>query len=119
MLKKINRVTKKNDFDKIFKQGRSAFGSVLGIKALKNRLAYSRFGVIVSQKVSKKATARNTVKRRIREAVKNNLNRIEPGYDYIIVALPPVVKEDYRGIEAAALFCLRKLRLIKKTAEKV
>ena len=76
MLPKKNRLTKKNDFDRVFKKGISVFDYILGIKILKNNLPDSRFGIIVSNKISKKANERNKIKRQIRECLK----KINPNF---------------------------------------
>ena len=55
MLKKINRLTKQKDFEKVFKNGQSVYDGKLGIKALANNLPENRYGIIISAKVSKKA----------------------------------------------------------------
>ena len=59
MLVQKNRLTKKKDFDKTFKQGQGFKHDFLYLKIKKNNLESSRFGFIVSKKFSKKATERN------------------------------------------------------------
>ncbi len=110
MLKKIHRVTKKRDFDRIFSEGRSAFNRVVGIKMAGNNLLYSRFGIIVSAKISKKAVVRNKIRRRIREIIRSDLDNIKSGYDYIIITLPPATEKDFKETERAVKSSLLKLR---------
>lgn len=94
MLSKKNRLKKKKDFEKIFKSGQSAREDFLLLKYLNNNLIENRFGFIVSQKVSKKATMRNKLKRRLREAVRDNLKRMKGGRDGILIALPGLEKKE-------------------------
>ncbi len=75
MLGKENRLRRKKDFEEIFKKGRSFKESFLVLKILKNNLKVSRFGFVVSQKVSKKAVVRNKIKRRLREIVGLNIKK--------------------------------------------
>jgi len=91
MLKKIFRLTKEKDFAKLAKEGSASYAFCLIIKYLKNDLAFSRFGLIVSNKVSKKASTRNLIKRRIREILRLNLKSIKTGYDILIVVSPKII----------------------------
>ena len=65
MLKKINRLKKKKDFEKVLRGGKGFKEDFLLFKTIKNNLKTSRFGFIISQKVSKKATVRNKLKRKL------------------------------------------------------
>ncbi|GAI32984.1 unnamed protein product, partial [marine sediment metagenome] len=62
MLNKRNRLKKKKDFDKVFKQGQGFKQDFLYLKIRKNNLKSSRFGFVVSKKFSKKAVIRNKIK---------------------------------------------------------
>jgi len=90
MLKKIYRLTKKKDFERVSKKGKTAFSQILLIKYMKNNLASSRFGLIVSNKISKKATLRNLIKRRISEILRLSLDKIKKGYDIMIIVSPKI-----------------------------
>jgi ribonuclease P protein component len=46
----------------------------------------SRFGIIVSTKISKKATDRNRIKRTLRKAIRLNLDKIKKGRDVVVLA---------------------------------
>jgi ribonuclease P protein component len=117
MLTKINRLTKKKDFDRVFAEGGSSFNKLIGIKAAKNGLPHSRFGIIVSTKVSKKAVIRNTIKRRIREVIRGKLKQIKSGQDCVIIALPAIVEKDFCEIERSLTDNLSRVRLLQKSAE--
>ncbi|AIE72636.1 Ribonuclease P protein component [Synechocystis sp. PCC 6714] len=55
----------------------------------------SRFGITVSQKVSKKATARNRLKRKIRAVIHHLRPQIQPGFDVVIIVLPQGIGCNY------------------------
>lgn len=74
MLLKGGQLKKKKDFARVFKKGKSVNADFLVLKYVTNNLKNSRFGIIVSQKVSKKAVVRNKIRRRIKEAI-----RLMPG----------------------------------------
>ncbi len=119
MLPKINRLTKKKDFELVFKKGESIKNDFLIFKILKNHLKESRFGFIVSKKVSGKATVRNKIKRRLRKAVLNHLkeihlikfseaeisqkaklfSRVKKSVDLIIITLPKIEKKEFSEIQ--------------------
>ena len=65
---KTRRILKTKEFQDIFNHGtKSVFPELVFISQSKERRDYSRIGIIVSKKVSKKAVERNKVKRRLRE----------------------------------------------------
>lgn len=107
-------LSKKKDFEETFKKGRSSFDSIIGIKCLKNNIETSRFGLVVSTKVSKKAVERNLIKRRLRAAVRECLFGLYSGYDCIIIALPLINKKKYSEILDSLDKHFKKLKLYKK-----
>lgn len=113
MLKKLHRLKKKKDFDIVFKNGKSKFSKILGIKIFSNNLDESRFGIIVSKKVSKKAVERNKIKRQIREILRLSLSEIKPGYDIIVIVSPNIMGSTYDKIKDSLFFCLKKISLIQ------
>lgn len=73
-------------------------------------LPATRFGISVSQKVSKKAVVRNLLKRRVKAAIRQLLPKIECGWLVVI------------GVKASATTCeydeiLRELRQLLVAAE--
>lgn len=113
MLAKANRLTKNKDFEKTFKKGGSSYAKLLGIKAVKNDLEINRFGLIISNKISKKAVERNKIRRQIREIIKEQLTLIRPGYNLVIITLPEILNKDYLEIKQNILYNLKRLRLYK------
>ncbi len=111
MLKKIYRLTKDKDFNRVFKKGNSSFNKILGIKAVKNSLEYSRFGILVGAKISKKAVLRNKIKRQIREIIKLDLKNIKSGFDYVIISLPAIAGKSYKEIEESVRNNIKRLKL--------
>jgi ribonuclease P protein component len=99
MLPKKFRLTKTKEIDKVFKLGKSSFDSILGVKTLASENNFSRFVIVASTKVSKKAVIRNQIKRRLHEIVRLNLTKIKPGFDFFILALPAAKDSDYHILE--------------------
>lgn len=113
MLKKENRLNKQKEFDHVFQNGVSSFDKILGVKAVRNEFSRSRFGVIVSNKVSKKAVDRNRVKRRLREAIRSYLEDMKPGFDVVALALPPSRDKEFSELKDSYYKHLKKLDLFK------
>ena len=114
MLKKENRLKKKKDFDAVFKEckfKRSPLFTFLGIK--KNDLNCSRFGIIVSKKIAKKAVIRNKIKRRIREILRNRIKEIDRGYDVVIIPSKEIVDKNYQEIKISLERGLKKIKILE------
>ncbi len=87
MLPRYKRLVSKSDFKKVQVLGRSFKGSFLKIAALPTSHT-SQVGVIVSNKVSKKATARNRIKRTIRSFIEDNIDTLDGMYKIVVIAHP-------------------------------
>ena len=111
MLPEKNRLSKKKDFDKVFKKGKSSFDGLLGVKMLKNEQEFTRFGIIVSSKVSKKAVIRNKIKRRIRNIIAKNYINNADAKDVIIISLPKILGKKYNEIEKSLGAHFKKLKI--------
>jgi len=111
MLPNVNRLTKKKDFDAVFKNGESIKSDFLVFKVLRNQLNESRFGFVVSKKISNKATVRNLVKRRLRGAVSEGLSGVKRPVDIVIVTLPGIEKKEFSQIREAVANTFKKAKL--------
>ena len=114
MLPEINRLKNKKDFEKVFKEGEGFKEDFLILKLLSNNLKGSRFGIIVSKKISKKATLRNKIKRQVRELIRLRLPKIKKGKDLILIAIPGLEKEDFWEIEETIKKLFKRAKLINE-----
>lgn len=99
MLPKKNRLTKRKDFDLILKKGKAIKEGFLFFKFLPKKNGDSRFGIIVSKKISKKATVRNKLKRRIRALLRIKIKKLKKNVDGILIALPGLEEKKFQEIE--------------------
>ncbi|MCX6764615.1 MAG: ribonuclease P protein component [Candidatus Nealsonbacteria bacterium] len=113
MLPLKNRLKKKKDFDEVFKKGKGIEGFFLFLKIKNNDLKESRFGFIVSQKVSKKAVIRNKTKRRMRAAVTNRKNFIKKGLDIVVMAKKGAERKNFLEIEEELVNLLKKIKVLE------
>jgi ribonuclease P protein component len=83
------------------------------VKVLGNsteNLPATRFGISISQKVSKKSVVRNLIKRRLKAGIRQLLTEILPGWLVVIIVKPTAVECFYDEI-------LRELKELLLTAE--
>lgn len=98
----------------MLKKGKSRIKDFLVLKTVKNNLKLTRVGLVVSQKVSKKAVQRNKVKRKLREAVRNNIKKIKLGYDLIFFTKKGVEKKSFSEIKKEVEDLLARAKLLKE-----
>ena len=115
MLPKPNRLKKRNDFDRVFKEGKGFKEDFLFFKLAKNDLKLSRFGFVVSRQFSPKATVRNRMKNRLREKIRAELPGIKPGFDGILIVQKGVhqlTDKNYQEIAGVIERLFKKAKLI-------
>lgn len=112
MLPKANRLTKKKDFEAVFQNGEGLKNGFLIFKALKSNLKESRFGFVVSKKISNKATTRNKVKRRLRDAVFVLLKEVKKPSDVVVISLPGIEKKEFFEIQKLIADSFKKLKIV-------
>src|SRR3989338_575122 len=112
MLPSKNRLSKTSDFKELALKGRPFYSSFLTLKILKESGLTSRFGVVVSARVSKKATVRNKIKRRITEIVRLNLNNLSAGFKIMIFLKPAAASKNYREIKEEIGKLLKQARIL-------
>jgi ribonuclease P protein component len=116
MLPSQNRLRKKTELERILRKGKGFKEEFLILKTIKNNLNKTRFGFIVSRKVSKKANVRNKIKRRLRALIKGKLKKVKLGTDNLIVAAPGLETKDFWEIEETVNKLFKKAKIIKTGA---
>ena len=91
MLAAQNRLRKTKDIELIFQKGKKAFSQFFLVRYLPNQKPYSRFAVVVSNKVSKRAVQRNLLKRRVREILRASLSQLPVGLDLVVLVSPKII----------------------------
>lgn len=100
MLASKYRLKKKINFarieiDGVMHQSKS-FG--MGIYNRKDK-DVSRFGFIISTRISKLAVIRNKIKRIMSEVIRKNIKNIKNGYDVVFLIKPSAVKIEKEELE--------------------
>ncbi|MFA6918818.1 MAG: ribonuclease P protein component [Patescibacteria group bacterium] len=112
MLAQKYRLVRKSDFDLVFKNGKKAFGRLFFVRFTPNKLENSRFAVVISNKISKKATVRNRLRRQVREILRLNIDKFEQNIDAIVNILTPSLGCEYEELEKELIELFKKNRLI-------
>ena len=113
MLPKNNRLKREKDFQEVMKRGKGLRGDFLFLKFLKNNFKITRVGFIVSRKITKKASQRNRIKRRLREGVRGGLTKLKKGYDLVFIAQKGIEKKKFFEIKEEIDQLLKKVKLLK------
>jgi ribonuclease P protein component len=111
-LPQAHRLKNRKDFQSVYQQGVRYSSPHLILRALPpsggsvslnnnvresspSLVSATRFGISISQKVSKKAVIRNRIKRQIRSAIRELLPHLSPGWKVVIVVRPSAVECKY------------------------
>lgn len=112
MLKKIYRISKKEEFEEVKAKGEMLSTPLFGLlwmridpTSLEASSRQRKFGVIVSKKISKKAVDRNRIKRVLFEAVRKNMDIFPEGFRGIFLVRKAIFGKSYQEVEE----CLKKL----------
>jgi|SRR5690554_1099940 len=112
MLKKRNRLLKTADFQAAYQQGKYVVAKQMVIYRLpKPDNTNIRIGFVVSKKVGQ-AHVRNRCKRLLRAAMNQFLPELAPEYDLVVVARPPLAKDNYQDVYKTMAKLLRKAKLL-------
>ncbi|WP_295615389.1 ribonuclease P protein component [Chamaesiphon sp. GL140_3_metabinner_50] len=116
-LPKPHRLRRRQDFQKVYQYGKRHQQVHLTLRSLQHlpnstteNLPATRFGISVSQKVSKKAVIRNLLKRQVKAALRQLLPQITSGWSVVIGVRPSAQGCEYVEI-------LRELEQLLAAAE--
>ncbi len=85
-LKKEERLRKRFQFERVYKEGRAFSGKRIRLAILANGLERNRVGFAASKKTLRLSVRRNRAKRLLRETYRRNKYRIKPGFDIVLIA---------------------------------
>lgn len=112
MLNKKHKIPSRKLIPIILDKGKSIDTPLFAIKYLYNRDKISHFGVITSQKISKKAVVRNKIRRRIYESIRLFLKEKEESeinIDAIILSKKRLVDSNFETIFSTISITLNKI----------
>lgn len=105
------RIKKNEDFQTVFKQGKSIANRQFVIYMLqKPEEREFRIGLSVSKKIGN-AVTRNRVKRLIRQVFLEEKHRIASGNEFIIIARKPAADMNYHEVKSSLNHLFRKAKI--------
>lgn len=100
MLPKSGRIRLTREFERIFATRRSFSGRFVRLAFALSALPYTRCGIVISTKVSKKAVVRNKLRRRVRSIFSEYQSRLLPPRDIVVICLPSAATADFSEFKA-------------------
>lgn len=114
MLAKKFKITGSKDFARVQSEGKIYQSSSFGIAYFERKDEEpSRFGFIVSTKISKDAVDRNRAKRAMSEAVRINSVDLCNGYDVVFLAKPSILRLSTADIMKEVRLSLKEASILK------
>ena len=101
------------DFQRVWDEGKSFSHPRVILRVRANGTESCRFGFVAGKKIGK-ATARNRAKRLMREAVRQRLPMIVPGWDLILIARSGAAGSEFKETDSAVESVLRRASLIRE-----
>ncbi|MBM7552203.1 ribonuclease P protein component [Thalassobacillus pellis] len=111
-MKKAYRIKKNEEFQQVFKRGKSFANRQLVLYYLKNdEQSHFRVGLSVSKKIGI-AVVRNQIKRYLRQALHELDDAIDQRYDLVIIARKPTKDMDFHQIKKSLTHVLSKSKIM-------
>ena len=102
---KEERLRKRKDFDRVFKEAKAFKGTIFNVYVASNSLGHPRIGIVVGRKFGG-AVQRNRIKRLLRESYRLNKGLVEGGIDMVLLPKPgreanfKLVEEEFKKLIA-------------------
>ena len=106
------RLRQSNDVKRVRRFGRSYAHPLVVLVVLAAQEGTSRFGVIAGRSVGN-AVQRNRAKRRIREALRNLMPQVKPGWNVIAISRKPIQQATFIEIKDCLCQLLSKAGLLE------
>ena len=97
----FQKLKSQKEFDLIYKKGRLMHGNFFAVCFFiqSNKDEPARFAVVISAKVSKKATQRNRKKRQMREILRLSSPSFAKGFLFLVIMKDKCLEAKYRDLE--------------------
>ena len=118
MLKKINRLKKRYQYQYVYKAGQYFSSSLITLHVCTSKTKNAKVGFAVTKKIGH-AVKRNLVRRRLREIMRKQLPYLKQNYNIIIVAKEKILESNFENIQQQIVNLLKKADLIKNDEKNI
>ena len=108
-----NVLRRKEDFDRIYRKGKSVGDRYVVVFCLRNGLEFNRITYLASKKVGN-SVKRNRARRLMRESMRTSDAEIGQGYDLIIIARNTINGKKCADVKKSIEAALKRLKVIEK-----
>ena len=112
MLKKVNRLKKRYQFNYTYKVGSHFFGKFMMIYVTSSKTKNLKVGFAVTKKIGH-ATKRNLIKRRLREIVYHEIPKLKQHNNLIVVARDSIENASFAELKVEFQKLILKADLLK------
>lgn len=113
-MKKSFRIKKNEEFQKVFKNGKSVANRQFVVYSLEKKdQQHFRIGLSIGKKIGN-AVMRNQVKRYVRQSFLELKDEVKSEYDYVIIARVPAAKLDFHETKKSLEHVLKVGKVLKK-----
>ena len=111
MLKK-EVLRKKEDFNRVYKKGKSVGDRFVVVFCLKNGLEYNRISYLASKKVGN-SVRRNRARRLMRESMRH-IENVKQGYDIIVIARNTINDRKCADVKKSIEAAMKRVDLLER-----
>lgn len=113
MLKRINRLKKRYQFNYVYKSGEHFSGEHIVLYVASSKTKNIKVGLAVTKKVGH-AVVRNKVRRRLREIIKTQVPNLKQNNNIIVVARDNITEASFEKLSNEFLKLIKKANLINE-----
>ena len=118
MFPRALRLSRRRDIERVLKTGRRLSTPLMTVRHLPNGLAKPRVTVVVGTVVSKRAVARNRIKRQTRHELRQLLGGLQVGVDLMISLKPAILKTASQERQSSLRYLLERAGIIPHQRQK-
>jgi ribonuclease P protein component len=113
MLKRINRLKKRYQFNYVYKSGEHFSGEHMVLYLVSSKTKSIKVGLAVTKKVGK-AVVRNRIRRQLREIIKKRVPSLKQNYNIIVVARDNITSASFETLTNEFSKLIKKANLINE-----
>ena len=113
MLKRINRLKKRYQFNYVYKSGEHFSGEHMVLYVVSSKTKNIKVGLAVTKKIGK-AVVRNRVRRQLREIIKKQVPALKQNNNIIVVARENITEASFEKLSNEFSRLIKKANLINE-----